>query len=234
MDDIKTQAIIDEYHGMLANRVYPCVGAKAALAKEQIHCFVADNISLPTDDKRIIEFLYDFVAVYRKANSMYHSASVIFRNPQGMTEDLFDKYLWERLQALHELDAVNYNYDKRVKADPASPEFSFSIKEEAFFIIGMNSNSSRLSRRFRYPALVFNPHHQFQQLRAMDKYNSLKEVVRKRETLYSGSINPVLDDYGNSSEVYQYSGKQYDDTWTCPLVTKEISNNKPSQLTWKI
>lgn len=34
---------------------------------------------------------------------------------------------------------------------------------------------------------------------------------------YSGSINPMLEDFGTSSEVYQYSGRKYDAEWRCPL-----------------
>ena len=77
--------------------------------------------------------------------------------------------------------------------------------------------SSRLARRFRYPTLVFNPHQQFEELRATAKYDMMKNVVRKRDVAYSGSINPMLQDFGESSEVYQYSGRKYDDTWQCPL-----------------
>jgi hypothetical protein len=41
--------------------------------------------------------------------------------------------------------------------------------------------------------------------------------VRKRDIAYSGSINPMLNDFGNASEVYQYSGKQYTSDWVCPF-----------------
>ena len=46
------------------------------------------------------------------------------------------------------LDAENYNYDDRVEADPSSAKFSFSIKEEAFYIIGLHAASSRQARQF--------------------------------------------------------------------------------------
>jgi FPC/CPF motif-containing protein YcgG len=45
----------------------------------------------------------------------------------------------------------------------------------------------------------------------------MKDVVRKRDIAYSGSVNPMLTDFGNASEVYQYSGRKYEDTWQCPL-----------------
>ena len=49
------------------------------------------------------------------------------------------------------------------------------------------------------------------------KYEKMKHVVRKRDIAFSGSINPMLKDFGEVSEIYQYSGRKYDDTWRCPL-----------------
>jgi len=45
----------------------------------------------------------------------------------------------------------------------------------------------------------------------------MKNIVRKRDVALSGSINPMLQDFGAASEVYQYSGMQYDSTWQCPF-----------------
>jgi FPC/CPF motif-containing protein YcgG len=49
----------------------------------------------------------------------------------------------------------------------------------------------------------------------------MKKVVRRRDELYSGSVNPMLKDFGEAPEVFQYSGKQYDSTWKCPLHHKQ-------------
>lgn len=86
-----------------------------------------------------------------------------------------------------------------------------------FFIIALHPGSSRPLRRFTYAALVFNPHMQFEELRETGKYNNMKYAVRKRDLAYSGSINPMLTDFGDASEIYQYSGRKYDNTWQCPL-----------------
>jgi FPC/CPF motif-containing protein YcgG len=196
---------------------FPCIGAKATLARQQIKCMVAANMACPKDDHSILKFLYSFVDEFRSSKHFYHSAAIIFRAPEVMNERLFDKLLWQRLQALTDLDVKNYSYDKRVEDNPFSAKFSFSLKEEAFYIIGLHAKSSRQARQFRYPALVFNPHIQFEQLRKANKYEKMKNVVRKRDIALSGSVNPMLEDFGNSSEVYQYSGLQYDATWQCPL-----------------
>jgi FPC/CPF motif-containing protein YcgG len=211
------ESIKQEYLSYINDKDFACIGAKAALAKEQIQCFVADNMECPKDDADILNFLYRFIDDYRDSNELYYSAVVIFRDPCSVNHEQFDKLMWQRLQALSDFDSENYDYDLRVDADPSSPRFSFSLKEESLFIIGLHPSSSRAARRFNYPALVFNPHLQFEQLRQSGRYDKMKHVVRKRDIAFSGTINPMLKDFGEASEVYQYSGRRYDDKWQCPL-----------------
>jgi FPC/CPF motif-containing protein YcgG len=88
---------------------------------------------------------------------------------------------------------------------------------EALFVIGLHPASSRVTRRFAHPTIVLNPHEQFDELRKKGRYESMKKTVRRRDKKLSGSINPMLDDYGSSSEALQYSGRRYDANWKCPL-----------------
>ena len=217
------EAIKQEYLSYINRKDFACIGAKAALSKGQIQCFVADSMACPKDDKSILNFLYTFVDEYRTSNELYHSAAVIFKGPGFIDDEEFDKLMWQRLQALSDFDAAHYKYDSRVDSDPSSSVFSFSLKEEALFIIGMHPASSRPIRRFNYPALVFNPHFQFEELRKSGKYEKMKQVVRKRDLAFSGSINPMLKDFGDASEVFQYSGREYDNTWQCPLKIKHAT-----------
>jgi len=209
--------IINEYQDYILNKNFPCVAARAAATRKQTKCMVAGHLACPKDDRAILEFLYGFIETYRPSENLFHSAAVIFKGPETMDETLFDTFLWQRLQSLANLDAQQYGYDKRVDTDPDSPAFSFSLKEEAFFIVGLHPGSSRPARQFRYPTLVFNPHAQFEQMREEDQYGKMQQIVRKRDVAYAGSINPMLQDYGAASEVYQYSGRQYDKSWQCPL-----------------
>ncbi len=224
------ESIIEEYNNYLSAKEFPCVAAKAALAKQQVKCIVAEHMACPKDDIAILQFLYDFIDGYRSSAHLFHSASIIFKGPEFINEDMFDRLLWQRLQSLANIDAQYYKHDKRVDQHPLSANFSFSIKEEAFFIIGLHPSSSRLARRFKYPTLAFNPHAQFENLRAANNYDKMKNIVRKRDIAFSGSVNPMLDDFGTSSEVYQYSGKIYDSTWKCPLNFnhESVGNNSPS------
>jgi len=211
------ETILEEFENFVLDGAYPCVAARAALSRGHVPCFIANNIAEADDDPRILVFIYDFIMQFRKAKSTLHSAAVIFTGPVTINEEDFDTFFWHRLQNLSRLDAGRFPYDARVSSDPASPDFSFSLGEEAFFIIGLHPGSSRPSRRFKYPGMIFNPHAQFVKLRASHQYDKMKNIVRKRDKIYSGDINPMLKDFGEASEAMQYTGRQYHEGWTCPL-----------------
>ena len=219
MFKVEIDPAVEEFQRFISDEAYPCVAARAALSRHQIRFLVADHIACPKDDFRILQFVYEFVEHYRASKSALHSAAVIFRQPETITEEMFDSLLWQRLQSLAAMDAEKFSYDKRVSSEPMSSDFSFSLAEEAFFIVGMHPGSSRPARRFRHPALIFNPHAQFDELRTLNRYEKMKNVVRRRDILFSGSINPMLSDYGDASEALQYSGRHYGSEWTCPLKT---------------
>lgn len=213
-----SENIVDEYLDFLSNPDFPCVAAKAAQAKERAHCLSVGHMGCPADDGIILEFIYRFTDIYRKSGKPFYSAAIIFNAPANTTDEVFDELVWKRLSALSALDRKNgYGHDKRVDQDPDSAKFGYSLKEEAFFVVGLHPGSSRRSRQFKYPALIFNPHAEFEKLRAQGRYDKLKTIVRKRDIEFSGSVNPMLTDFGERSEVYQYSGMQYPSGWTCPL-----------------
>jgi FPC/CPF motif-containing protein YcgG len=209
--------IVQEYFDFLQAKGFPCIAAKAALSREHIHCFQADHMACPHQDADVLHFLYQFIQSYRKSKERFWSAAVIFKNPRDITEKQFDELLWSRLNSLRQLDQQNFVHDPRVDSDPASINFGFSLMSEALFIIGLNPSSKRKSRQFKYPALIFNPHQEFEKLRKSGKFEGMKRTVRKRDVSFSGSVNPMLKDFGQLSEVYQYSGITYDDNWKCPL-----------------
>ena len=207
----------DSYTSFLNNKDFPCVAAKDALAKGNIRIMVADHMACPNDDRRILDFIYDFTGMYRKSEKGFYSAAIIFKEPGSINEKMFDAFMWQRLQALKDMDALKFTNDARVDADPASENFSFSLMAEAYFIVGLHGENSRPARRFKYPTLVFNPHAQFAEMKTASRYEKMKTIVRKRDIAFSGSVNPMLTDFGEASEVYQYSGRKYDSDWKCPL-----------------
>ncbi|MEO6948531.1 MAG: guanitoxin biosynthesis heme-dependent pre-guanitoxin N-hydroxylase GntA [Ginsengibacter sp.] len=218
--------IIDEFYAYIRRDSSVCVGAKGALAKDNIRVMVLEQFDDEKNSQEILNFAYNFIREYRESKDGLHSMVFIFKEPVMTNEAAFEEMLWGSLQSLSDLDAARYGYDKRVSADPSSPTFSFSLMEEAFFIIALHPSSSRMARRFTYPALVFNPHAQFEEMKKKGTYQKVKKVNRERDIKLSGSINPMLKDFGESSEIFQYSGAQHNADWECPFKINHQNNER--------
>jgi FPC/CPF motif-containing protein YcgG len=141
-------------------------------------------------------------------------------------EASFERLLWATLQQLHDLDAPHHAWAETVSDDPDDPRFSFSFAETPFFVVGLHAASSRATRRLAWPTLVFNPHHQFDALKAEGRYERFREVIRDGERKLQGTINPMSADFGERSEAAQYSGRQVDATWRCPFASRAASAKK--------
>ncbi|MDX7953969.1 guanitoxin biosynthesis heme-dependent pre-guanitoxin N-hydroxylase GntA, partial [Lichenihabitans sp. Uapishka_5] len=197
---------------------FPCVGAKSALSKGQLRIVVARNITSAWDDMRIYPALREFIASYKKQPDLFQSFAVVFEGPGDLSEEAFEQSLWARAQSLSDKDAWHgQDYDARVTSDPASPHFSLSFGGEAFFIVGLHPGASRPARRFSSPAMVFNLHNQFEQLRAQGRYEKLRDSILQRDEVLAGTRNPMLAQHGEVSEARQYSGRLVDAAWRCPL-----------------
>ena len=133
------------------------------------------------------------------------------------SELAFEARLWAQLQHLHECDDPNAEWDPSVSDDADDPMFSFSFGGRAYFIVGLHAHSSRTSRSFRWPALVFNPHSQFGRLRGEGRFKRIQHAIREREIAVQGSLNPNLADFGERSEARQYSGRAVESDWRCPF-----------------
>ncbi|GAA0299708.1 guanitoxin biosynthesis heme-dependent pre-guanitoxin N-hydroxylase GntA [Sphingomonas oligophenolica] len=211
-----------ELEGMLHDHVsdadFPCVGAKAALARGTLEVLACDRIDSAWDDLRIHDGLLTFAAAYRKEPSLFRSFAVVFEGPEDLDEARFEAALWKRAQSLSDKDVWRgQDYDASVSHDPDSPHFSLSFGGEAFFIVGLHPDASRPARRFSRPAMVFNLHDQFEILRAEGKYEGMREKILVRDEALAGSRNPMLARHGEASEARQYSGRVVGDGWKCPF-----------------
>ena len=77
------------------------------------------------------------------------------------------------------------------------------------FVLFLHPKSPRKARRFKSPALVFNPHQQFETLREKNIFFKIRDAIRKRDLALQGESNEMLSDFGSRSEIFQYSGRKY-------------------------
>jgi FPC/CPF motif-containing protein YcgG len=202
----------------VADAAFPCVGAKAALARGTLQVLACDRIDSAWDDVRIHDALLAFASAYRREKTLFRSFAVIFDGPVDLDEAGFEAALWARVQSLSDKDVWRgQGYDDRVSADPGNPHFSLSFGGEGFFLVGLHPHASRPARRFDRPALVFNLHDQFERLRAENKYEIMREKIMARDETLAGSRNPMLARHGDASEARQYSGRVVDPDWRAPF-----------------
>ena len=213
---------------------FPCVGAKAAFNSDSQTLRTFDELGSDLATQQLAAALYDFSLSHaphdshpdlpvseenqgRATSSEYATFIAIFRRPRELSELEFENLFWQQLRRLHKLDATHFDWDPNVRSDPGDPHFSFSFGGQALYVIGLHANSSREARRFPWPALVFNPHEQFERLRADGKWKRMQETIRARDLELQGSINPMLSDFGVESEARQYSGRAVEQGWQAPF-----------------
>jgi hypothetical protein len=196
---------------------FSCLGAKSSIRRGSYRIGAYARLDDPDVTEGLARDLYAFAAERAGIASEFTTFVAVFREREHATEKAFERALWSQLQRLHDLDAPRHAWDPRVSDDPNDPRFSFSVAGTAFFVVGMHPAASRAARRFAWPALVFNAHEQFEQLREDGRFNGLQRQIRSRELRLDGALNPNLDEYGAHSEARQYSGRATEPTWTCPF-----------------
>lgn len=198
---------------------FSCVGAKGAIASGGYRFGFYDRFPSGDGTEGLARDLAAFVAELPHINARYKTFVAIF-NDATLDEGSFEARLWLQLQALHEIDREHFDWDPNVSSDPSDPSFSFSVAGHGFFVVGMHPSASRQSRRFPFPALVFNSHAQFEALKSSGHFAQIQRLVRERERAVQGSLNPNLADYGAASEARQYSGRATEEDWSCPFHPK--------------
>lgn len=216
MSDV--EYLSERFKKFIHQDTFPCVGAKSALARGTLEILLARDMRSNWDDRRIYEGLEHIIESYRQDKSLFRSFAVLFEDPRTLDEKSFEKFLWARAESLTNKDTwIGAPRDKAVSDNPGDPHFSLSFAGEAFFIVGLHPMASRPARRFERPALVFNLHDQFEQLREQGRYEKMREVIIQRDVDLSGSANPMLARHGTISEARQYSGRQVEKDWACPF-----------------
>jgi FPC/CPF motif-containing protein YcgG len=210
--------LVDDFHAFIRGSEFVCVGAKSALARNNIETYVARDIESAWDDVAIHRRLMEFAHRYAKDRTLFQSFVVLFEKSRALTEAQFEAALWSRVQSLSDKDALHGQaYDARVSSDPDDPHFSLSFGGEGFFVVGLQPCASRAARRFKCPALVFNLHDQFGLLREAGKFEAMRAAILQRDERFNGSINPMLARHGEESEARQYSGRRVGAAWKCPF-----------------
>ncbi len=206
---------------------FPCVGARAAFNSESYALAVYDELAGDASTAELARDLFEFTQSEIRYESEYATLVAVFRNPLETTEAVFEQRLWQQLQKLNLADAEHFDWDPETSSDPTDPQFSFSFAGQALYVIGLHAQSSRRARQFPWPTLIFNPHEQFEQLRRDGKWKRMQQTIRERDVALQGSVNPMLSDFGESTEARQYSGRAVEEDWQAPFTAAKPAGKCP-------
>lgn len=202
---------------LVLDDAYPCVMARSAFKRNAYRLATYGELGDAENAALLCHDLYAFAAEFPAPVTGAVSFIACFRAAPPSDELAFETAMWWQLQAVHDIDQQHHGWAPDVESAPTDPNFSFSVGGRAFFLIGMHPQASRMARRAPVAAIVFNLHEQFVELRTRGKFDGVRDTIRARDVALQGSVNPMAADFGELSEVTQYSGRAVGHGWKCPF-----------------
>lgn len=218
----KTQEVHNTFRHFILSEGFSCILGKAAIKRNAYRFGFYANMNSDGCLQGVAHDLYNFVMERPTFGDKFSTFVACFHQPQVENEKHFETTMWKFLYRLQQLDQQYHTYDSAVSSNPEDNNYAYSFGRCAFFIVGLHPQSSRSTRKFAYPTIVFNPHVQFRNLKATQKFSKYQRIIRQRELELQGSINPNLAEFGETSEAKQYSGRHVEQNWVCPFHAKKI------------
>jgi len=156
MSDLGTNILVRRFQNHMLDKLFPAPAEQGMPYRKYTRYFVAEQMSSSKDDKEILLFLYSVIEELRVSRLNAYNAVVLFKGPDIQTEDEFEYFLGERLQALVELDSWHFSMGPGITGEYPCSDFSLHLKEENLSITGLHGLSTRKTRRFPFPAVVFS------------------------------------------------------------------------------
>ncbi len=219
--DFLQPALLDKvYHEIshtLQQDKYPCVAAVQSYTKNQYEVGFYDSLGLGNRNYELASDLIHFVENLDLQKTPFQSFWAVFEETKSLSEEEFEKALWRELSYLTSHQELPDSWDPSFSSNPEDKNFCFSLGGHAFYVVGLHPNSSRLSRRFPFPVLLFNAYEQFNSLIKKGTFAPMVKANRKLDSLFQGSVNPMVEKYSESWESIQFSGKSNPENWKCPF-----------------
>jgi len=207
--------LLKQYREFILDQDHPCVMAKSVFLNDEVTLRNYHKLGSIDTAEKLIGDLKTFLKKKAAGQTQFRTFIATFVNQEIESELHFEELLWRQLRLLKQCDPAPW--DESVDSNPESEHFSFSLAGKAFYIIGMHPKGSRKARQTPYPCIAFNLHMQFEELRSMGVFEDVRDRIRSRDKKRHGSINPMLEDFGSSSEARQYSGRKVGNDWKCPF-----------------
>lgn len=206
-----------EMKKLITQKDYPCVAALQSYYHNDFRIKTYKGLGQHSQRPTLREDLLDYLKTYNENRSEYFTFWAVFEDQDLMDEEEFEKRLWRELSALTSEETRDADADPRFSTNPEDKNFCFSLGGKAFFVVGLHKQSSRTSRQFPWPTLIFNVFEQFDQLAQQGKYHPMIKLNRQRDIRYQGSANPMALEHNDDWESIQFSGRNNSKQWKCPF-----------------
>ncbi len=214
--NLENRALVDSHiKQLIQEKDYPCIGALRAVKKAEYRIGIYENFGEGSASEFLRNDLLRFIDEQKKSRSAYLSFWAAYPNDSTSSDKDFETRLWKELSSVSSLDPSPW--DPNFSSQPEDKNFCFSLGRNAFFIVGLHSKSSRRSRTFPYPSMIFNLYEQFEIIKRLNQYKPMVDINRKKSLNFDGSVNPMTEKYADTWEAIQFSGLQNDDHWKCPF-----------------
>ncbi|MUP44708.1 YqcI/YcgG family protein [Gramella sp. BOM4] len=215
MEGMINDNLKEEFKDFILERDHPCIMAQSVFSRDEVELHAYSDPASRSSARELLKDLEEYIAGYDFDSNDFRTFIAVFPNSPKYSEIEFENKLWELLGNLKKFD--DQPWDREVSSDPEDEHFSFSIGGKAFYIVGMHPEASRKARQSPYFSIAFNLHWQFEKLREMGTYQTVRDRIRDRDRELQGAINPMLEDFGEKSEARQYSGRAVGEKWKCPF-----------------
>lgn len=189
---------------------HPCIGARAVMNNGNFHYSVLPDMESVLSAIEVIRIIEEYLALTDAVEDPIKTLALIFVDTAGSPREYAQKY-WQFLQLVHDVDAINHDWDPSVSSDISAPDFELSLCGRAMFTTTLNPASDRAARRSMYPVWVCNQIRQFDQLRHKGMFGTWQKKIREADSELdpSGKPNPILADHGTASAAGQLAGHPY-------------------------
>jgi FPC/CPF motif-containing protein YcgG len=216
LSEDKLQAFQKELRETVMQPNYPCVAAIKSYAKDDYQVGFYGRLGADGFARDLRNDLLYFLREQRATGSTYLSFWAVFDEADYSEED-FENRLWKQLSNLTSAELRETDWGPNTNSNPQDPSFRFSLAGAEFFVVGLHPQSSRISRQFSRPVLIFNVWDQFAELMRIGQYEPMIQTNRKRDQKFQGDANPMAVAHGDDWESIQFSGRNNSKQWKCPF-----------------
>lgn len=196
----------------IKDKDFACIFGRAAEMQGNVsHKQIEGRMNEPSTAQEVCDHLYAFIENvlhkldFSSAKFPLKTCLMIFPEETFSSPDDAGEKLVQLLLNMHAYDKANgFEWAPYVSNDPKSTMFSYSIGGEAFFVPFLYEHSESGVRHSPYPALVFNWHKLFEELRNRGQFDKSREIIRQRTLNAGHTIADLLADYGEGLEFPQY------------------------------